>query len=137
MNTPALWSEEYGVDPGPALLPTLVLTILSLGAITLIVGGTRRILVERAHQGYWSTLRLHTLVPALFVATLLAYVTAIGFIGFIPASGVFAFSWMVALGFKSGEGAPGALVPLAGAGTLIGVGLIYFVFVYLIGVPLG
>jgi len=41
------------------------------------------------------------------------------------------------LGYRSGEGAPGALLPLAGAGTLIGIGLIYFVFVYLIGVPIG
>ena len=31
-GTAALWSDEYGVDPGPGLLPTLVLTILSLPA---------------------------------------------------------------------------------------------------------
>ncbi len=135
--TPALWSEEYGADPGPGLLPMLVLTILSLGAVILVVDGTRRFLLMPPEPGYWAGLRRHTLVPVLFLASLLVLVTAIDVLGFIMASGGFAFAWMVVLGYRSGEGAAQALLPLAGAGALIGVGLIYFVFVYLIGVPIG
>ena len=136
-RTPALTSDDYGVDPGPGLLPTLVLTILSLGALILMAEGIRRILLEPAREGYWLELRRHTGTPMLFVGSLLVLVPAIEFIGFLPSSGIFAFLWMVVLGYRSGEGAPGAQLPLAGAGTLIGIGLIYFVFVYLIGVPIG
>ena len=136
-RTTSLWTVEYGADPGPVLLPILVLTILSLGALALVAEGTRQILVEPpTHKGYWSSLRRYTLTPVLFIASLLAYVIAIEFIGFIPSSSVFAFVWIAALGFKIGEGAPRTLFFMAIAGTLIGVGLIYFVFIYLIGVPL-
>ena len=137
IGTSALWSDEYGVDPGPGLLPMLVLAILSMGAAILLVGGLRRILSESTENGYWSGLRRDTLLPVFFVTSLLVYVPAIEIVGFIPSSGVFAFAWMVVLGFKSGGGAPRALLPLAAAGALVGVGLIYFVFVYLIGVPIG
>ena len=135
-GTPALWSDEFGADPGPGLLPTLALTILTMGALILLLDGIRRTMAERPRPGYWRSLRRHTLVPVLFVGSLLAYVPAIRLIGFIPASGLFAFVWMAALGFKNSDG--GSKVPLlqAAAGTLIGVGLIYFIFVYLIGVPL-
>lgn len=136
-RTPALTSDDYGVDPGPGLLPTLVLTILSLGALILLAEGIRRILLEPVRKGYWLELRRHSGAPMLFVGSLLVCVPAIGLIGFLPSSGIFAFVWMLVLGYRSGEEAPGALLPLAGAGTLIGIGLIYFVFVYLIGVPIG
>ena len=76
-------------------------------------------------------------MPTMTVNGVLIYVAAINFIGFIPASGVFAFAWMVALGFKASEGALKVVLRQAVVGTLIGVGLIYFIFVYLIGVPLG
>ena len=118
-------------------MPTLVLTIISLGALILVVNGVRRILLVSPNPGYWTGLRRHTLVPALFLASLLVLVPAIDALGFIPASGVFAFAWMVVLGHRSGGGAVRTLLPLAAAGSLIGVGLIYFVFVYLIGVPVG
>lgn len=137
IGTPALWSDEYGADPGPGLLPKLVLSMLSLGALILLADAARRILLEPPPAGYWPGLRRHTLMPALFLASLLILIPAIDTLGFIPASGGFAFAWMVVLGHRSGEGAPGALLPLAAAGAVIGVGLIYFVFVYLIGVPLG
>ena len=136
-RTTSLWTVEYGADPGPVLLPILELTILSLGALALVVEGTRQILLEPpTHKGYWSNLRRYTLTPIIFIASLLAYVIAIEFIGFIPSSGVFAFVWIASLGFRIGEGTPKALFFMAITGTLGGVGLIYFVFIYLIGVPL-
>ena len=136
-TTPALSSDEYGVDPGPGLLPRLVLALLTLGALILIGNGIRRMLSEPAEPGYWERLRRGTLVPAIFVASLLLYVPAIGLIGYVPASALLAFAWMAVLGLRSG--ASGSVVPLlqAGAGTGVGVGLIYLIFVHLIGVPVG
>ena len=135
-GTPALWSDEYGADPGPGLLPAIVLTILSMGSLILFLGGIRRLLIERVPPGYWRGLWRHALIPTLLVATLLIYFPAIKIVGFIPASAVFAFGWMVTIGFKNYEGRAKALLLQAAAGTIIGVGLIYFVFVRLIGVPL-
>ena len=137
LGTAALWTDDYGADPGPGLLPVLALSLLSAGALGLVLNGLRGMLSAPAAPGYWSGLRRHTLMPAVFVASLLVYVPAIELAGFIPASGAFALLWMAALGLKRPGGArPGALAA-AGAGTLIGVGLIYFVFVVLIGVPVG
>lgn len=135
--TPALSADEYGVDPGPGLLPRLVLTILTLGAILLIGNGTRRLLSEPAEPGYYDRLRRGTLVPAIFVASIAIYVPAIGAVGYLPASASFALAWMTFLGIRNRDG--GSATPLiqAGTGTVIGVGLIYLIFVYLIGVPVG
>lgn len=137
LGTAALWADDYGADPGPGLLPVLALSLLSAGALWLVLSGVRGMLSAPAAPGYWSGLRRHTLMPALFVASLLIYVPAIELAGFIPASGTFALLWMVALGLKRRRGASTATLAVAGAGALIGVGLIYFVFVVLIGVPVG
>jgi len=135
--TPALSSDEYGVDPGPDLLPRLVLTILTLGALILIGNGVRRMRSEPAEPGFWDRLRRGALVPAVFVATLAIYVPAIGLIGYVPASVILTLAWMTFLGYRSREGGPISPLLQAGAGTAIGVGLIYLIFVHLIGVPVG
>ncbi len=136
-TTPALSSDEYGVDPGPGLLPRLVLTMLSLGALTLIGNGMRRMLSGPAEPGYWDRLRRGTLVPAVFVASLAIYVPAIGVLGYVPASALLAAAWMTFLGYRSREDGPTSPLLQAGVGTAIGVGLIYLIFVHLIGVPVG
>lgn len=135
--TPALSSDEYAVDPGPGLLPRLVLTIVTLGAVILIGNGARRIFSEPAEPGYWAKLRRGTLVPAIFIASLAVYVPVIGLIGYVPASALLAFAWMAFLGYRTREGGPFTPLLQAGAGTVIGVGLIYLIFVHLIGVPVG
>ena len=133
--TPALSAEEYGVDPGPGLLPRIVLIVLSAGALILSVNGARRMILEPAEPGYWDKLRRGTLVPAIFIGSLAIYVPAIELIGYLPASAVLSAAWMAFLGYRSGEGGSKSPLILAGAGTFIGVGLIYFIFAYLIGVP--
>lgn len=135
--TPALSSDEYGVDPGPGLLPRLVLTILTLGALMLIGSGTRRLLAEPAEPGYWDRLRRGTLVPAIFIVSLALYVPLIELIGYVPASAFLALAWMAFLGLRSRDGGNASPLLQAGIGTVIGVGLIYLIFVQLIGVPVG
>lgn len=135
--TPALTSDEYGVDPGPGLLPRLVLTMLTLGALILTGNGIRRVLFESAEPGYWGRLRRGTLVPAIFLGSLVAYVPAIELIGYVPASAILALAWMTFLGLRSREGETVPALLQASVGTVVGVGLIYLIFVYLIGVPVG
>ena len=136
-TTPALSSAEYGVDPGPGLLPRIVLIVLTAGALILSVNGARCIMVEPAEPGYWNKLQRGTLVPALFIGSLAIYVPAIGLIGYLPASAIFSAAWMAFLGYRSTEDGSASSLLQAGAGTLVGVGFIYFIFAYLIGVPVG
>lgn len=135
--TPALWADEYGVDPGPGLLPRLVLGLLTLGALVLIGNGVRRMLTETAEPGFWDRLKRGTLVPAIFIVSLVVYVPAFELIGYVPASVVLAATWMAFLGLRSRDGSAASALLQAGAGTAIGVGLIYLIFVQLIGVPVG
>ena len=135
--TPAVTADEHGVDPGPDLLPRLALTLLTLGALILLGNGIRRMLSEPAEPGYWNRLRRGTLVPAVFIASLLAYVPAIDLIGYVFASAILALVWMAFLGLRARDGGPVPALLQAGVGTVTGVGLIYLIFVYLIGVPVG
>ena len=138
INSPALWVNTYGADPGPSLLPIISLTILSLGALTLIATGALQT-VSQQHTGtrYWAMLIKGSLLPGLFVISLIVYITLIDVVGFIPMSIIFSLAWMTILGVKSGNETYSTLLPLVAMGTFIGVGLIYFVFLYLIGVPIG
>ena len=137
LSTPALWSDEYGVDPGPGLLPALVLTLLSAGACGLVGTGLRGLLAQRDRPtSYWRELRRHTAKPTIFVASLLAYVSAIELIGFTISSFVLAVAWMLALGWENADRDPKKWLLQAIGGSIAGVGLIYLVFVQLIGVPL-
>ena len=139
INSPALWIDEYGTDPGPGLLPIISLTILSLGALTLITVGAFQTVAQQAatEPGYWPRLLQGSLLPAFFVISLIVYISLIDVIGFIPTSTIFSLTWMLILGAKNRNETPATLLPPVAIGTSIGVGLIYFVFLYLIGVPIG
>ena len=135
LTTPALYRYDYGVDPGPGLLPGIVLAVLSVGALLLIGTGVRQLVSEPGDHRYWRRLGDGALVPTLFVASLLVYVPAIDAIGYLPASGLLAFCWIAALGLRHRDGTTRSIALTAAAATLVGVGAIYLVFVVLIGVP--
>ena len=138
IGSPALWVNEYGVDPGPSLLPIISLTILSLGDLALIgTGALQTVVQQHARTRYWAMLIKGALMPGLFAISLIVYITLIDVVGFIPMSAIFSITWMYILGVKSGNRTYSSLLPLVAIGTFIGVGLIYFVFLYLIGVPIG
>lgn len=134
-TTPALYRDDYGVDPGPGLLPVIVLAALSLGALLLIATGARQLATEPGDERYWQRLGDGALVPMLFVASLLVYVAVMSAIGYLLASGLLAFCWIAGLGFRHRAGTTRAIALTAAAATLIGVGAIFVVFVVLIGVP--
>jgi len=134
-TTTALYRDDYGVDPGPGLLPVIVLATLSVGAVLLIGTGARQLASAPGDDRYWRRLLDGGLVPTLFVASLLVYVSVINAIGYLLASGLLAFCWIAALGLRHRDGPTRAIVLTAAAATLVGVGAIYIVFVVLIGVP--
>jgi len=134
-TTPALYRDDYGGDPGPGLLPIIVLATLSVGALLLTVKGVRQLLSEPGDARYWQRLGDGALVPMLFVASLLVYVSVINAIGYLLASGLLAFFWIAALGLRHRDGTTRSIVLIAAAATVVGVGAIYVVFVVLIGVP--
>ena len=134
VRTPALWSADYGVDPGPGLLPMIVLTALSAGSLLLIASGLRHAIAGGMGAGRWTDMANGALRPAIFVLTLLIYVSAIRVAGFALASAIFGFAWIGALGASAIGGRGPWLQALVG--TAVGVVLIYVVFVYLIRVPL-
>lgn len=134
---PELWAEDYGLDPGPGLMPKLVLMVLTAGSLTFLVRG---LVGRRAVGARPVTLTARAvypvLSPVLLAASILVYVAAIFQIGFLAASGAFSLIWMVVLGLKDERRGGVFFWVQTGAGAIIGVALIYFVFVRLIGVPL-
>ena len=135
LTTPALYRGDFGVDPGPGLLPVIVLAVLSAGALLLVGTGVRQLVSEPGDDRYWRRLVDGTLVPALFFASLLVYVSVMNVIGYLLASGLLAFCWIAALGVRHRDGTTRSIALTAAAATLVGVGAIYVVFVVLIGVP--
>lgn len=131
-----LWSDDYGLDPGPGLLPKLILSALTLGGFVILLRGVIALSRTRLPRFDWDAFAREAKNPALLVGSLLLYVPVIFRIGFVSASAVFAFGWMLGLGLQGRRRAPTALWLQAILGTAIGVGLIYVVFVRLIGVPL-
>lgn len=135
LTTPALRADDYGVDPGPDLLPLIVLVTLSAGAALLIGAGLRRTFADLGNDHYWRRLFDGSVPPALFVVSLVVYVVAIDAIGYLISSAIVAFAWMTILGLRSRDEPTTAVVTKAALATAIGIGAIYIVFVYMIGVP--
>jgi hypothetical protein len=127
---------DFGLDPGPGLLPSVVLWLLSLGSLGLVALGCLR-WSQRSEQpiAWWAMARRAT-VPLLLIASLLAFVPAVRQVGFLPASLAFAIGWMAFLDGKQLRSDPRRSASAIALGTLIGVGLIYLLFIRWIGVPL-
>lgn len=127
---------DFGVDPGPGLLPAIALCILTGGAVALMAAG---LLGLRGTAGNWPDprhLARQSAMPLLLVATLAGYVPLVRAVGFLPANICFAFAWMVLLTGRRVYAHPKRVFSVIAAGALIGVGLVYALFIRWIGVPL-
>lgn len=136
LRNPEIVGVDFGQDPGPGLMPAIVLTLLTGGSLVLVGAGLATRSRPPRPRLDWGGMARQAVKPALLVLTLLGYVPLVRAVGFVPASAGFAVAWMLALAAPAlrREGAR-AIVPIL-AGTAAGVGLIYFVFIYWIGVPL-
>jgi len=135
---PAIWQDDYGLDPGPGLLPLIVIAGLLVGGVLLMIQGALHL--ARAPCGAVSTAlrqeREPTVMATALLASVIAYVLALKGVGFIPATLVFAAVWITTVFLR--DGATGFLrtfgIALVAAAVI--TASVYFVFQRLIGVPL-
>ena len=127
---------DFGADPGPGLLPAIVLTILTGGSLILIGAGLYGLKAWRAPPIAWRRIGRQVIMPLLLATSLVAYIPIIHVLGFIAGNALFAAAWMLLLGIGEVRSDPRRGLMNIALGVLIGVGLIYYVFIYWIGVPL-
>lgn len=138
---PALLSHDFGSDPGPALVPRLLLAALALGggalalqgAWALAAGASRRGRAPAAGAGARAG-RLGW--PILFVVSLLAYQQALPLVGYRGATVAFCGAWMLVLTRRWEGRWRLRSVGLAVVAALAVTGAIYYVFKGLVRVPL-
>jgi hypothetical protein len=130
---------EYGNDPGPGLVPGLMLGFLAASSIAMMVIARVRLrrlrqagLGDRSADKACST----WLVPALMVTSLVLYSQSMMWLGFLESTIVFALLWTVALGVQD-NGRPdlrrSVIWLLEGCAICAGI---YAVFAWFIQIPL-
>lgn len=126
--------EDYGSDPGPGLLPVLLLALLAVGALGLMAVGAAKLRAAKSRRPGATWRRLA--VPTLLVATMLVYSQTMVPLGFLPTTLAFAVFWAIVIGIQE-WGVPRARVAVLYVveGAAI-TGGIYIVFAWLIKVPL-
>lgn len=134
-----LATYDFGTDPGPALMPRLLLWVLGLGAVGLVGTGAWQLGHARGGGGGRRADRRlvdRLVLPGLFVLTLAVYLRALAPLGFRAATFLFCAAWTVALTwrFDGRLGRGPTAVALVSAG-LITAG-IYLVFKVFVKVPL-
>lgn len=127
---------DFGLDPGPGLLPRIVLTILSSGALILVVSGVAGLLKSAAAPLPWGTMLRGSILPILLCLSLATYLPLVRGLGFIAATSFYSLALMVVLSRRSLRVFPKATAVSIAIGTAICVALIYALFVRWIGVPL-
>jgi hypothetical protein len=130
--------RDYGMDPGPALVPELLLVILALLGGMLLVRVLARSFSEGIQPfGIGSAARLEGYIyPVGLLASLVMYMVVLYRTGFIAASAVLAVVWSILLAMQAGRrlSVP-ALLSLSAQGVAI-TAMVYLVFRYLLRVPL-
>lgn len=128
---------DFGLDPGPGLLPSIVLSILTIGALILIGMG----LTERARSAErvsvdWPAIARSLVAPMLLCLSLTTYLPLIRMFGFVPATMLFSALLMIALSRRKLLAAPRSELQTIVIGVLVCTALTYALFIYWIGVPL-
>ena len=143
-----LTAFDYGADPGPGLVPELLLAVLGAFAVGLVLRGffgLRRAAPEPGRggdspaggeTGHIASGVRRSATPSLLVATLLVYALGLPAAGFVTATIVFTLLWSILLGRQeAGKLAFGSTTLFAVEALAITAG-VYAVFAWLIKVPL-
>jgi len=140
LTNPALISTNYGADPGPGMMPQLMLSLLTV--FSLVLAGRAHVRLKREGRapaipsGVRATALHAASVPVLMVATLVGYVLLFPEIGYIRTTLGFAVVWTVLLGIIEFPpvtlGSVALYVAEGGAITF----LVWLAFAELIGIPL-
>jgi hypothetical protein len=135
---PFIMGEDYGNDPGPGMLPGVLLILLALSSLAMMaIAGAkmvraRRLGTQARAKASWKPL----LVPLLLVVTLLAYAGAMTQLGFLESTAVFAIFWTFVIGLQdTARPSVVRLVVWLIEGVVI-CAVIYVVFAWFIKVPL-
>jgi len=137
MNESVRLAAAAGRDPGPAFLPLILIALLAAGSVgltlraALVLAREGRVAVPSRAAG------MRRLVfPTLMVSTMAGYVLALQTIGFVAATASFAALWSVLVGWQeNGRPRLPALLRYLVEAALI-TALIWFVFGWVIKVPL-
>jgi hypothetical protein len=135
----SITAVDYGDDPGPGLVPILLIGLLALSSVAMMaMAGTKLLRLNRSGIETRLLDRTgHTLiVPVLMVVALLVYSQSMTWLGFLETTAVFSLFWTVALGLQdTRRPKPGRLVLWLLEGAAICAG-IYVVFAWFIKIPL-
>lgn len=130
---------DYGNDPGPGLLPAILLTLLALSSIVMMgIASVKLLRLRRTEteSGLHANAGYPLLVPTLMIIALLAYTLSMTELGFLETTITFAVFWTVAIGVQD-YGRPDvwrlAIWLLEGSAICAGV---YVVFAWFIKIPL-
>lgn len=135
---PAIWQDDYGLDPGPGLMPLIVIAGLLLGGTALLIQGA--VHLARAPRGTAKAElrreREPTILAAALLVSVIVYVLALKSVGFIPTTLVFATVWITTVFLRDGATAPLRTSAIALSTAVAITAGVYLVFQRLIGVPL-
>ncbi|MDR7419271.1 MAG: tripartite tricarboxylate transporter TctB family protein [Armatimonadota bacterium] len=139
-TTRALAGFDFGTDPGPALMPRLLLWALGAGGVWLTAFGAWRLARSRRQPRAGPVARPSDLakyaIPAAFALSLAVYVWGLFAAGFVAVTVVFCFFWIAALS-RQGEGRLGWRRALTSAGAAVAIAAaVYYVFKGFVRVPL-
>lgn len=133
---PSLTEFDFGTDPGPVLLPRLLLSSLGVGGGLLAVHGLWK-LIRAGRRSLSFPLQLRqVLLPAAFALSLGGYVAVLKPVGFRLATAVFATLWVLLLTRQMGGRWS---VRMVATMVAVGVGItaaVYYVLQGFVKVPL-
>jgi hypothetical protein len=133
-----LYDFDYGADPGPGLVPGLLLAALALCSIGLMGWALFRLWLIRGQAGaVHETGGLKRIaMPAAMTVCLIAYARTLVDLGFLETTITFTAVWCILIGLQEDGRPSAARLALYAAEAVAITGGIYLVFAKLIQVPL-
>ena len=137
LGNETLHEFDFGADPGPGLVPSLLLVVLGVCAAALalrsLAGLWRRVPTSAPEQAPGVRRMAY---PTLLVATLCLYALGMPAVGFLPATLAFTCLWSVLIG-RQETGAPTIRSVALWIGQALAItAAVYVVFGWFIKVPL-
>lgn len=138
-NNRVLFDFDYGSDPGPGLVPALLIAVLALCSAGLIALSLFRLWRLRAadNTGAYTGPSFKLMVfPAGMTLALLAYAQTLVEFGFLETTIIFTAVWCLLIGVQDNGKPTAGHLALYAAEAIAITGGIYLVFAKLIQVPL-
>lgn len=127
---------DFGLDPGPAFLPVLMLYVLGVASVLLVIQGLARLSRVGWRIAISSDSLQSFIFPALMIVSLIAYVVLVDLIGFLALSLIFCVSWAIILVWQDYGFRQVRPLLIGGGGAALVVMVIFLLFQEVIGVPL-